>query len=251
MEINVLILFVGFFFIALIYSSVGFGGGSSYLALMAQPFFALLPEAIVPTALLCNLVVVTGGSFYFYREGKINLKTSWPFLVSSVPLAYLGGYWKLQQHTFFVLLGFSLVAASFFLWIQPEKLTELPAHWKSNRFKFGLGGGIGLLSGMVGIGGGIFLSPVLHLLNWENARRISALASLFILANSLAGLAGKLSGNGIIDWSLTWPLLIAVFCGGMIGSRLGSQTFKTIYIKRITAVLVLAAGLNILRAHLF
>jgi uncharacterized membrane protein YfcA len=115
--------------------------------------------------------------------------------------------------------------------------------------KSALGGGIGFLSGIVSIGGGIFLSPVLHLLNWDQAKRISALASVFILVNSVSGLAGQLMQNSVIDWKFVAPLLVAVFVGGQVGSRLGAKKFNEIYIKRITAVLIFAIAFKVLRDH--
>jgi len=241
------ILISSFFLIALIYSSVGFGGGSSYLAVMAQPFFGLLPETIRPVALLCNLVVVTGGVIIFYKESRLSWRDTWPFLLSSVPLAMVGGFWKLKADTFFILLGFTLLLASVFLWIKPKPTAKKEF---SIPTQLALGGGIGLLSGLVSIGGGIFLSPILHLVNWADAKKISALASVFILANSLGGLAGQFASGTSVDWRLTIPLLVAVLLGGQIGSRLGAKTFNALYIRRITALLILFASLNILRDHL-
>ncbi|MFN7791886.1 MAG: TSUP family transporter, partial [Cyclobacteriaceae bacterium] len=116
------VLLFSFFVIAFIYSSVGFGGGSSYLALLAQPFFQLLPDTIRPTALLCNIVVVTSGTVIFYKQNKIDWKEIWPFLVASVPLALVGGLWRLNQHSFFLLLAVTLIIASVLLWIQPETM---------------------------------------------------------------------------------------------------------------------------------
>jgi uncharacterized protein len=241
------ILAASFLLIALIYASVGFGGGSSYLALLAQPMFMLLPEVIRPTALLCNIIVVTGGTIIFYRENKIVWKEMWPFLVASVPMAYLGGFWKLEHRTFFVVLGVTLLIASIGLWIQPEKLGQSEKKFNSTSINLLLGGSIGFLSGLVSIGGGIFLSPILHFLNWGEAKKISALASLFILVNSISGLAGQFNkGVTSIELSYLLPLLLAVFIGGQIGSRLGAKKFNPLYIKRITAVLILAAGVNIL-----
>jgi uncharacterized protein len=246
MEFSVLI--ISFFLIALVYSSVGFGGGSSYLALMAQPFFGLLPETIRPAALMCNIVVVTGGVIIFYRDGKLSFKEIWPFLAASVPMAIVGGFWKLNDNTFFILLGFTLLLASIFLWIKPREGKGKSINISG---QVALGGGIGLLSGLVSIGGGIFLSPVLHLMNWSEAKKISALASAFILVNSIGGLLGQFaSGAHSINWSFVFPLLLAVLVGGQIGSRLGSKTFNSIYIRRITAILILVAALNILKDHL-
>ncbi|MBI1769172.1 MAG: sulfite exporter TauE/SafE family protein [Bacteroidetes bacterium] len=243
------ILIVSFFIIALIYSSVGFGGGTSYLALLAVMSVSF--ELLRPTALLCNIVVVTSGTIIFYKEGLLDLKKNWPFLLSSVPMAFLGGYWPMKQNTFFVMLGFSLIVAAIFLWFQNsfQNKANLSVLNDKSIFKIGLGGGIGFLSGMVSIGGGIFLSPVLHLLNWDQAKKISALASVFILVNSISGLAGQLMQKSIIDWNFVAPLLLSVFIGGQIGSRLGAKWFNEIYIKRITALLIFAIAFKVLQDH--
>lgn len=244
------ILAIAFFGIALVYASVGFGGGSSYLALLAQPFFLLLPDVIRPTALLCNIVVVTGGTIVFYREGKIDWKEVWPFLVASVPFALVGGMWKLEQNVFFIILAISLLVAAVLLWINPQRNEKTVPMLSGVPLKMVLSGGIGLLSGLVSIGGGIFLSPILHLLNWSEAKRISALASLFILVNSIGGLVGQWLRGGLkLEWSFLLPLLIAVLAGGQIGSRLGAVKFNPIYIKRITAVLIFVAAVHILKDH--
>lgn len=251
MESNTLILAVCFFIIALIYSSVGFGGGSSYLALLAQPVFLLLPEEIRPIALCCNIIVVTSGAIIFYRQGKIVWKEVWPFLIFSVPMAYVGGFWKLEHHTFFIVLGITLIIASLFLWIQPEMLAQHQKRTDSLILSILLGGGIGFLSGLVSIGGGIFLSPVLHLMRWSEPKKISALASLFILVNSISGLGGQfIRGFPPLNPLFVGTLMVAVFAGGQIGSRLGARQFNPLYIKRITAVLILVAGIFILNEHL-
>ena len=248
MDTAIVLLVISFFLIALVYASVGFGGGTSYLALLGQSFYFVSQPQIKTTALLCNIIVVTGGTYIFYKNGKLDLKRSWPFLVASVPLAFIGGFWKLNDDTFFVMLGASLVFAAILLWIKPKE--EKPEMKDSTAVNFGIGGGIGFLSGLVGIGGGIFLSPILHLIRWDNAKKISALASIFILVNSISGLAGQLSQKPQINWTFVVPLLIAVLIGGQIGSRLGAQKFNPMHIKRITAILILLAGVNILRDHL-
>jgi uncharacterized membrane protein YfcA len=243
---TVVVLAVSFFVISLVYSSVGFGGGSSYLALMAV--MGVSQEAMRPSALLCNIVVVIGGVYIFWREGHLDLRKSWPFIVASVPFAFIGGYWKISEQTFFILLGAILVFASIALWTQrnqgDKKLSE------NLLINVSLSAGVGFLSGLVSIGGGIFLSPVLHLSKWDTARKISALASVFILANSISGLAGQFARDAHIDWKFVLPLLIAVMAGGQIGSRLGAKKFNPIYIRRITAVLIFLAGINILKDHL-
>ena len=250
MELYILIF--AFFFIALVYSSVGFGGGSSYLALLAV--MAVSYEMLRPAALLCNIVVVTGGTLIFTREGLLDLKKNWPFLLFSVPMAFLGGYLPIKQDTFFLLLAISLIIAAGLLWFQNsfQEASRSPSLYANNfLIKMGLGSCIGLLSGMVSIGGGIFLSPVLHLLKWDDAKKISALASIFILVNSISGLAGQLTRQPHLDWKFVAPLLLAVFAGGQLGSRLGARWFNTVYIKRVTAALILLAGINILKDHWF
>lgn len=244
------LLILAFFLIALVYSSVGFGGGSSYLALMA--IAGVQFEIIRPAALLCNIVVVTGGTFIFYKDKLIDFKKSWPFIAASVPMAFLGGYWPVREDTFFLILAVALIIAALVLWFQDSLSAEggeekkISDHVGGN---LGLGAGIGFLSGLVSIGGGIFLSPVLHILRWEAVKKISALASLFILVNSMSGLAGQLSRSATLDWEFILPLLVAVLMGGQIGSRLGARKFNPVHIKRITAVLILVAGITILKDH--
>jgi uncharacterized protein len=247
-----LILVVSFFAVALIYSSVGFGGGSSYLALLALPLFALFPEQIRPTALFCNVIVVTGGTIIFYRENKLSWREALPYLLLSVPMAFIGGRMKLKAHDFFVLLASTLILAAIFLWFQPSHKENNEKN-KNDGFviKSLTGGAIGLLSGLVSIGGGIFLSPIMHFFEWNEAKRISAIASVFILVNSLGGLWGQFyNGMPNIQWNFLLPLLGAVFIGGQIGSRLGARLFNPIYIRRITALLIFVAGLIILKEHL-
>jgi uncharacterized protein len=247
MDTNLFILAACFFIIATIYSSVGFGGGSSYLALLAVMDVHF--ETIRPAALLCNIIVVSGGTYIFWKSGALDLKKSWPFLCASIPLAFIGGWWKIENAAFFfILLGICLIVAAALLWAQPAPRKDY--EFKNPLLNAALGGGIGFLSGLVGIGGGIFLAPILHLLNWAEAKKISALASLFILVNSISGLAGQVTRTQQIDWKFITPLLLAVFIGGQIGSRLGARKFNPVYIKRITSLVIFAAAIKILNDHL-
>lgn len=236
--------------IAMVYASVGFGGGSSYLALLAQPMFLMAPEMIRPTALLCNIIVVTGSTILFYKDKKIAWREVWPFFVTSVPLAFVGGLIKLEQNNFFVLLGIVLVVAAVALWIKSGETVARSVGFTPS-FGMVIGGMLGFLSGLLGIGGGVFLSPILHFFNWSDARKISALASLYILVNSASGLIGQMSsGVGALSWKFLLPLLLAVFVGGQIGTRLGLKKFNPVHIKRITALLIFYAGCNILWKHM-
>lgn len=246
MDTDLLILIPGFFLIAIIYSSVGFGGGSMYLALLAV--IGIEPDILRPAALLCNIVVVTGGTYIFWKSGALDPGKSLPFLITSIPLAFLGGMWIIgDSGSFFILLGICLIIASLLLWIQPTPQREYK--FRNPLLNAGLGGAIGFLSGLVSIGGGIFLSPILHLFHWDAPRKISALASLFILVNSISGLAGQATRIQI-DWRFIVPLLLAVLAGGQIGSRLGARKFDPLYIKRITSLVIFFAAIKILHDHI-
>ncbi len=248
---NPYILALFFFLIAIFYSSVGFGGGSSYLALMVLAGVELV--TLRSTALLCNIIVVSGGTYIFYQEGYLNVRRTLPLVLVSVPFAFLGGYLPLSATFIFLILGFALLLAAILLWIQPQANIDHSEHDERTDAKAaGIGGVIGFISGMVGIGGGIFLSPVLNLMNWSKAKRIAAISSLFILVNSIAGLFGQwLQHPPYLDLHMTWPLLLAVLLGGQIGSRLAVLKFSNTTVKRTTAVLVLIASLKVLNDHLF
>ncbi|HEY9177247.1 MAG TPA: sulfite exporter TauE/SafE family protein [Flavipsychrobacter sp.] len=243
-------LIVFFFAIAFVYASVGFGGGSSYLALLS--LYALPFQEMRLIALVCNVIVVTGGTIVFLRNGQVAGKKILPIVLVSVPLAYIGASLPISHHIFFMLLGTSLVLAAVLLWVKTQsnvpKRSPGYAHPAINSI---LGGAIGFLSGMVGIGGGIFLSPVLNIMNWDTAKRIAATASVFILVNSLAGIAGQLSNMPAdINYTRIAILACAVLAGGLLGSNFGAVKFSPLAIRRVTAVLVLAAGINVLLKHL-
>ena len=240
-----------FLIVALLYSSVGFGGGSSYLAILA--FTGIAFTQIRSTALLCNIIVVLGNVILFQKEKLYNWKKVIPLVLFSVPMAFIGGYLKISQTFFFILLGFTLLFAAFTMWFS-KKFTSKNT-FKINRSNISknasYGGIIGFISGMVGIGGGIFLAPVLHLTNWDSPKKIAAIASFFILVNSISGLIGQYSNpNFTIDWELTSVLLCTVFIGGQIGSRMSRKYFSPIQLKRTTAILIAVVGVRILLKYL-
>ncbi|MBI1224809.1 MAG: TSUP family transporter [Bacteroidetes bacterium] len=239
-----------FFLIAALYASVGFGGGSSYIAVMAM--FGVNFMLMRSGALLCNIVVVTTGTYIFYKNGYLDWRKVLPLTLASVPMAFLGGYLPIKERTFFLLLGITLIIAALLTWWKPttnakpeESSTNLTP--KSQVLNLGIGGGIGFLSGMVGIGGGIFLAPVLYLTKWAEAKTIAATASLFILVNSISGLFGQMAKPDFqIDWKFTLPLMVSVFLGGQLGSRLGAVKLSAIWVRRATALLIFYIGTQLL-----
>ena len=238
-----------FFIISIFYSSAGFGGGSSYLAVLALTSLSF--PVIRSTALICNIIVVLGSTYLFVKHGQLSWKKSLILIVASVPMAFIGGQWPIKDAVFFILLGFSLlIAALAILWQTFSRPTQ-----ELQNIGFisstGIGASIGFLSGLVGIGGGIFLSPVLHLLKWANARQIAATASLFILLNSISGLLGQMYRySASFNWELTLPLGLVVLVGGQIGSRLTVLHLSLRAVKRITGILILMASFKILWDHL-
>jgi uncharacterized membrane protein YfcA len=243
-------LLVFFFIVAAVYASVGFGGGSSYLAIMA--LYALPFKEMRLTALICNIIVVGGGTWVYIQHKQVNWKKIVPIVILSVPMAFFGAKLKLSQEVFFVILGCSLLVASVLLWIKTKSDNKGIIVKEDVYVKDGLiGGAIGFLSGMVGIGGGIFLSPILNLTRWDNSKNIAATASVFILVNSIAGIVGQLTEPPEhLNYTMIGLLCVAVFIGGQIGSRVSSLRFNMLAVRRVTAILVFIAGLEVLNKQL-
>lgn len=239
-----------FFVIAVLYSSVGFGGGSSYLAVLALTSLAF--TQIRAIALICNIIVVISGVSIYAKNGYYNWKKVIPLVFFSIPMAFIGGYLKISQVFFFVLLGLILLIAAIFMWTskyieQSKEDSAKPTLKKDLTY----GAAIGFISGMVGIGGGIFLAPLLHLAKWDTPNKIAATASFFILVNSMAGLLGQIQNpNFSIEWNLTSILLITVFIGGQIGTRMSIKNISPFVLKRTTAILIAFVGLRILWKYL-
>jgi len=296
------LIFFLFTLTAFFYAMAGFGGGSTYLALLSLWNFPY--QSIPVIALCCNLVVVSGGFFHYQKKKLIPWRKTLPLVLFSVPTAYLGGLTPVSQKTFFILLAFSLTIAGLrLLWIGKEtkEITTFnnnsphaisfmtgPAaphpqfRHRSHPFAAGanwgppgrvtrhevlksrnisnkifsyllyllyplLGTSLGYLSGLVGIGGGIFLAPILYLTRWEQTSKIAATCNFFILVNSLSGLAGQIMKNGFNSQTLHWvPLLLAVFVGGQLGTRMSTGLLRASDLQRITAILILTVSLRML-----
>ena len=240
-----IILSILFFVTALIYSSVGFGGGSTYLAIL---LIWGVPYTIFPViALVCNIIVVSGNSINFIRSKNINFNLLFPYLIGSIPFAFIGGSITIEKSLFEILLFCVLLIAGFFLLIESKsfnkekiKINQIP-----RLISISIGSIIGFMSGIVGIGGGIFLSPLLFLMKAGYPRHITSSASLFILINSIFGIAGQLTKDQILDQVTNyWPLFLAVLIGGQIGSLLNIKFLSNKILALLTSFLVIFVAIR-------
>ena len=240
-----IILSILFFITAILYSSVGFGGGSTYLALL---LIWDIPYYIFPViALLCNIIVVTGNSINYVRAGNHNFKLLLPFLFGSIPLAFLGGTLIVKKEIFEILLFLVLSIAGLLLLINNKSYDDKNIVIKKvNLFVSILIGSIlGLISGIVGIGGGIFLSPILFLLKADKPKNIVTTASLFIFVNSMSGVFGQLTKQNVLNEIINyWPLFLTVLIGGLIGNFLNLKIFSNRILALITSFLVILVALR-------
>ena len=232
---------------ATLYSSVGFGGGSTYLALL---LIWGIPYFIFPiVALSCNIIVVSGNCFNYIRAGNLNLKLLLPYLIGSIPLAYIGGLLPIEKKLFEILLFLVLAIAGTLLLFNFKSYDDKEENYKKipSIISVLIGGILGFVSGVVGIGGGIFLSPILFLLRAGKPKHIVTAASLFILLNSIFGIIGQLSKNTVLsEIQNYWYLLVAVLIGGQIGNFLNLKIFSTRALALVTAFLVLFVAFRML-----
>lgn len=241
------ILPVLFFATAALYATVGFGGGSTYTALLVMMDDAIWRIPII--ALICNITVVAAGSYLAVTRRAFVWQHAAPFFIASVPLAFMGGLIALRDETYITLLAISLLLAGLrLLLIRDKDIIASPT--QSTGKAIAIGGALGLLSGMVGIGGGIFLAPILYYLRWADSKTIAALCSFFILVNSLAGLAGQLvkNGAGVIPEiaEIALPLMAATLLGGLLGARLLLEYLSPNKIQQITALLIIFVATRLL-----
>ena len=242
---SIVLFYALLFMVAFLYASVGHGGASGYLALMA--IFSIAPEVMKPTALLLNLFVSLTSFIQFYRGKHFNFKLFLPFALSSVPLAYLGGRITLDTFVYKRILGILLlVPIARFLFFGNLSPAEIK---KPNMIlSLFIGAAIGLLSGMIGIGGGILLSPALLLLKWANMKQAAAISALFIFVNSLAGLAGQLT-KGIHFSADMYAYVGIAFVGGICGAYFGSLRFNQSVLRYLLALVLMVAAYKLLFTH--
>ncbi len=240
-----IILSILFFVTALIYSSVGFGGGSTYLAIL---LIWGVPYTIFPViALVCNIIVVSGNSINFIRSKNINFNLLFPYLIGSIPFAFIGGSITIEKSLFEILLFCILLVAGIFLLIESKsfnkekiKINQIP-----RLISISIGSIIGFMSGLVGIGGGIFLSPLLFLMKAGYPRHITSSASLFILINSIFGIAGQFTKDQLLDQVINyWPLFLTVLIGGQIGSLLNIKFLSNKILALLTSFLVIFVAIR-------
>jgi hypothetical protein len=235
-----------FFATALLYAAVGFGGGSTYSALLVLAGADYRAVPIV--ALACNILVVSVGSVQFARSGHVDWRRIWPLFITSVPFAWLGGRLLVAEPVFVGLLALSLFAAGLLMLWQPHWRQDRPPRVASRWVEPVAGAVLGFLAGVVGIGGGIFLAPLLYMLRWGPPRAIAGTCAVFILANSVAGLAGQAAKGAAAAGEVIaayWPLFPAVLAGGLIGSALGSRRLDPSYVRLLTALLILYVAMRL------
>ena len=240
------ILSILFFVTATLYSSVGLGGGSTYLALL---LIWGLPYTIFPiVALSCNIIVVSGNCFNYIRARNLNFKLLVPYLIGSIPLAFIGGSFPVEKNIFEILLFIVLIIAGCFLLLNFKSYDDKEESYKNIPYLISIiiGGILGFISGVVGIGGGIFLSPILFLLKVARPKHIVTAASLFILINSIFGIMGQLTKNSVLNEVQDYfYLLLAVLIGGQLGNYLNLKIFTNRLLALITAALVLFVALRL------
>ncbi|MDA9647525.1 sulfite exporter TauE/SafE family protein [Candidatus Pelagibacter sp.] len=241
-----IILSIFFFITSILYSSVGFGGGSTYLALM---LIWEIPFYIIPIlALCCNIIVVSGNSINYIRSGNLNLNLLVPYLVGSIPFAFFGASISISKELFEILLFIILFIAGILLLIKNKSYSndQIKINSIPKVISVFIGSIIGLISGIVGIGGGIFLSPILFLIKAGLPKHIATTASLFILINSIFGVAGQLTKDIVFDEFLNyWPLFLCVLIGGQIGNLLNIKFLSNKTLALITSILVIFVAIRI------
>jgi hypothetical protein len=238
---HILLICLAILVVAFLYSSVGHAGASGYIAVMT--LFGLAPMVIKPAALVLNILVASLTAWQFWQAGHFSWRLFWPFALLSVPFAFLGGFVNLPTHTFKILVGLVLLfsAARFLIQTGPDQGSREP----SKPIAISVGAGLGLLSGLTGTGGGIFLTPLVIFMRWAKTKTASAVSALFILVNSISGLLGNISSTRQLPL-FALPMVFAAVSGGAVGSYLGSRQFSPNFIKKLLAVVLTIAGVKLI-----
>src|SRR6266699_3356386 len=238
---HLVLLFLAIGLIAFLYSSVGHAGASGYIATMT--LFGLAPTVIRPTALVLNILVASIGAFQFWRAGHFSWKLFWPFALLSIPAAYVGGYLQPSASILRILIGIVLLySAARLVFRRSDPPQTFPP---SRPIAVSVGAGLRFLAGLTGTGGGIFLTPLLLFCRWAHIRQAAAVSALFILVNSIAGLAGYFTAVHSVP-TLGIVLGAAAIVGGFVGSRLGSRHFPTRTISILLAIVLTIAGAKLI-----
>lgn len=245
MDINIVFVCLGLFFVSILYSSVGHGGASGYLAILSLSTYATMENGWLKQQVWClNLVVAAIAFYYYYKEGFFDKKLTIPFIIGSVPFAILGGFLKIDGGVYDLLLSITLIWAAYKLYFMKNNEGEIKNKNKNLNLNVSIstGAGIGLLSGIIGVGGGIFLSPIILMKRWADPKTVAATSALFIWVNSAAGLFGAGISHQIqIDLSILFPFIIVVLIGGSIGSKFGSRSNQNLIKSLLIIVLIVAA----------
>lgn len=235
------LLTIGIFIIALLYSSVGHAGASGYIAIMS--LFSIAPAEIKTMALTLNILVATIATYQFWHAGHFSWRLFWPFALLAMPFAFLGGYFHLPAHVFKIVVGFILLYTASRFFLKSQEREPVYVHTPSKSVALSVGAGLGLLSGLTGTGGGIFLTPLVISMGWARTVVASAISAPFILVNSIFGLLGNFSATQSLP-STALPLVIAAILGGTIGAYFGSKKLPHVVIKRLLAIVLTIAGLK-------
>jgi len=244
MSIELVLLLIGLFIVSILYSSVGHGGASGYLAIISLTSYGIMePGWLKQHVWILNLLVAGIAFYHYYKEGYHNSKLTAPFIITSIPMAFIGGYMIINSNIYDILLSIALIWAAWRLFdsMAIREITEIkiPSKYES----MSIGGGIGLLSGIIGVGGGIFLSPIILLKKWADPKTVAATSAAFIWLNSFSGLIGaKMSNQLNLDLEMILYFSIVVLIGGFIGSSYGAKIAPQKRIKKILIIVLLIAA---------
>ncbi len=242
MEIELLLVCFGLFVMSILYSSVGHGGASGYLAILSLSLYGSMESSWLKQYAWClNLVVAAIAFYHYYLEGYFNKKLTFPFIIGSIPFAILGGFLRIDGVIYDSLLSVTLIWAAYKLY-QTKKEWEVENSIPNLKVSISTGAGIGFFSGIIGVGGGIFLSPIILLKKWANPKTVAATSALFIWVNSMAGLFGaSISGQLNLESKILFPFVISVLIGGFLGSKFGSRSNESFVKLMLIFVLIIAA----------